>query len=191
MTQSMNHYYHQSHILEMAEQKLMLEEFLVQKSNVYSRDLNGRNALYWAIKHRSQHNVKLLVKYSISLMVEPDLHALFHTIASDDYETFVYLLNLGLSIDMVNFCGQTLLMKAIQAESVSMVRYLINHGADLYLLDDVYNMAIDYAKECQDKKVYELVHYRMVYDELMTKESACGCCSSTCVEKLKESSCHE
>lgn len=185
MTQSMNHYYHQSHILEMVKEKLMLEEFLLQTFNVYSRDLNGRNALYWAIKHRSKHNVKLLIKYSISLMVEEDLHALFHAIASDDYDTFIYLLNLGLSIDMTNSCGQTLLMKAIQAESVPMVRYLINHGADLYLLDDVYNMAIDYAKECKNKKVYELVHYRMVYDELMSKESACGQCQSNCEAQPK------
>lgn len=186
MTQSMNHYYHQSHILEMVEQKLMLEEFVVQKPDTHNRDLNGRNALYWAIKHRSKHNVKLLIKYSVSLMVEEELHALFHAIASDDYETFSYLLDFGLSINMTNTCGQTLLMKAIQAESVPMVRYLINHGADLYLLDDVYNMAIDYAKECKNEKVHELVHYRIVYDELMNKESTCGQCQSSCEEKSKE-----
>lgn len=181
----MNHYYHQSHILEMVEQKLILEEFLVQKSDLNSRDLNGRNALYWAIKHRNKYNVNLLIKHSISLMVEKDLHALFHAVASDDYDTFTYLLGLGLSLDMVNACGETLLMKAIQAESISMVRYLINHGADLYLLDDVYNMAIDYAKECKNKKVYELVHYRMIYD-LMSSKSSCGQCQSRCEKKSKE-----
>lgn len=185
MTKPMNNYYHQSHILEMVKEKLMLEKFLVQTSDIHSRDEQGRNALYWAIKHRSKHNVKLLVKHSISLTVKENLHALFHAIANDDYDTFVYLLDLGLSIDMVNACGQTLLMKAIQAESIPMVRYLINHGGDLYLLDDDYNMAIDYAKKCNNKKVYELVHYRMVYDELISKKSACGQCQSSCIEKSK------
>ena len=175
MTRSMNQTYYRVDILDMAAQKLLLEEFLVKQSNINTRDSQGRNALYWAIYHKSRHNVQLLIKYNSSLRVAPELHALFHAIDCNDYETFSELLELGLDINMINECGQTLLMRAIKAESVQMVRYLINHGANLYLLDDNHHMAIDYAKEVDNQKVYELVHYRMVYDDLMAKECCKDC----------------
>ena len=175
MTRSMNQTYYQVDILDMAAQKLLLEEFLLKQSDTNTRDSQGRNALYWAIYHKSRHNVRLLLKYGSSLKVTPNLHALFHAIDCNDYETFAELLELGLDINMINECGQTLLMRTIKAESVQMVRYLINHGADLYLLDNNHQMAIDYAKEIDNQKVYELVHYRMVYDDLMAKECCKDC----------------
>jgi len=170
MTQAMRNSYHQLHLLDMAKNGLMLEEFLVKKADLEVRDEEGRNIFYWAIKKRSKHNVLLLMKYNAELMVKEELHALFHAISSNDVETFILLLEEKLlNKDMQNHLGQTLLMKAIEKESVQMVRYLINHGANLYLEDEENKKAIDYAKECKDKRVYELVYYRILYEELEVK----------------------
>ncbi|HHD80859.1 MAG TPA: ankyrin repeat domain-containing protein, partial [Campylobacterales bacterium] len=137
------------------------------------RDSYGRNILYWAIKNRSQHNIKLLLKYNVDLMVENDLHALFHTISSNDADTFILLLNSNMTnINMRNKESQTLLMKAIEVESIEMVRHLINHGADLFSVDDNGNSPIDYAKKCKNINVFELVHYRILFEKIQTKKSA-------------------
>jgi ankyrin repeat protein len=170
MTRAMNISYHHAHILEMAKERLLIEEFLVKKSDLTIRDTEGRNSLFWAIKHKSRYNIQILLKYNISLMVKPNLHALFHAINSGDYGTLKELLEQNLDINMTNEVGQTLLMRAIQVESVMMVRYLINHGANLYLMDDEHNMAIDYAKICKNRDVFNLVHYRILYEELTKKE---------------------
>lgn len=71
---------------------------------------------------------------------------------------------------MANDVGQTLLMKAIQVESVMIVRYLIHKGADLHLKDDEHHTAMDYAKLCENRDVFNLIHYRIKYLELMDKK---------------------
>ena len=43
-----------------------------------------------------------------------------------------------------------------------MVRYLVNYGADLDMMDDEYNMAIDYAKLCKNRDVYNLIYYKIL-----------------------------
>jgi len=170
MTKAMNTNYHDFHLLEMAEHKLMLEEFLVKKANLQVRDKESRNTLYWAIKNRSKHNSILLLKYKIDLMVADDLHAIFHAISSDDIETFTYLLDSKVvSVNMKNIIGESLLMRAIHVESIPMVRYLINHGADLYTSNDDGATAIDYAQHCKNRDVYNLVHYRILYEKSQKK----------------------
>lgn len=165
MTKVINRY-HDTHLIEMAKHRLMLEEFFIKKSNLNVRDEEGHNALYWAIKYRSRHNVSLLLKYDISLMVGYDTHALFHAIACNDYETFSHLLDQEVvGLDIRDSAGITLLMRAIQMESVAMVRYLINHGANLYIEDYEGNQALDYAKSCKNKGVFNLVHYRILFEE--------------------------
>lgn len=166
MTKVINKY-HNLHLIEMAKHHLMLEEFMVKRSNLNVRDNEGRNALYWAIKYRSQHNVTLLLKHNISLMVGYDTHALFHAIAHNNYETFTLLLDQKIvDLDLKDTIGMTLLMRAIQMESIPMVRYLINHGANLYLQDNEENVALDYAKSCKNKDVFNLVHYRIIYEQI-------------------------
>jgi len=158
--------YQDTHLIEMAKHRLMLEEFLVKRSNLDTRDNEGRNALYWAIKYRNKHNVSLLIKHDISLMVGYDMHALFHAIACNDYETFTLLLNDKVQgIDIRDSFGVTLLMRAVEKESVAMVRYLINHGANLYLEDSDGQTPLDYAKSCKNRDVFSLVHYRIIYEQ--------------------------
>lgn len=161
----MEHCYQDLELIEMAKHRLMIEEFLVKTSNLEIRDNNYKNALYWTIKYRHRHNTKLLLKYNISLMVSYNLHALFHTIQSNDIETFVELMQLETTdINMRNKQNQTLLIQAIQAESIPMVRYLINHGANLYLHDNNGDRALDFAKKCTNKDLFNLVHYRILYE---------------------------
>lgn len=185
MTEPMRNDYHSLHLLEMVEHKLLIDDFLVKKSNVDVRDKEGRNSLFWAIKNRSPRNVSILVKHNISLMVEANLHALFHTIESNNLDALVYLLRDGLDIDMQNDTGQTLLMKALEIESLMMVRNLVNHGANLDIMDDEYNMAIDYAKLCKNSDVYNLIHYRLLYEELKMEQKDCTGCA------FAQSSCNE
>lgn len=160
------------HFLEMAQERLMLEEFLVANVNIDARDAYGRNALFWAIKTSHKHNTDLLLSYGVSLMVKPNYHALFHTIQSNNLETFSFLLELGEDINMVNEKAQTLLMTAIEKENSMMVRYLINHGIDLYA-EDIHGLtALDYAKKAEDSMVFDLVHYKILYEKIQNQKVA-------------------
>jgi len=157
--------YQELNLIEMAKHRLMLEEFLVKKANLEIRDKHYKNALYWSVKYRHRHNTDLLLKYHISLMVSHDLHALFHAIQCNDIDTFLTLLNLETTdINMRNNKAETLLMEAIKAQSIPMVRHLINHGANLYLADYENRTALDLAKACTNLRVFELVHYRILYE---------------------------
>ena len=152
-------------LLEMAEERLMLEEFLIANADINVRDSYGRNALFWAIKTSHKHNTDLLLTHGISLMVKPNYHALFHTIQSNNLETFSLLLGLGEDINMINEEGQTLLMTAVEKENTMMVRYLINHGINLYAKDNNGLAALDYAKKAKHSMVFDLVHYRILYEK--------------------------
>jgi ankyrin repeat protein len=118
-------------------------------------------------------------------MVEKKLHALFHAIESGNLEALVYLLKKGVDINMQNRTGQTALMRALEIESLMMVRNLVNHGADLDIMDDKYNMAIDYAKLCKNSDVYNLIHYKILYEELKMEQKDCTGCA------FAQASCHE
>ena len=185
MTEPMKRNYHSTHLLDMCEHKLLLEEFLVKKSDINIRDNEGKNALYWAIKNQSIRNTSILLKYKIDLMVSSELHALFHAVESQNLSALIALLKEGLDINMQNTTGQTLLMKALEVESIMMVRYLVNHGADLDIMDEEYNMAIDYAKLCKNSDVYNLIYYKLLYEELKIEQKDCiGC-------EFAQSSCNE
>ena len=186
MTEPMKNDYYSSHLLEMVEHRLFIDNFLLKKSNVNIRDNHGKNALFWAIKNKSPRTIAILLKYNISLIVDNNLHALFHAIASDNLDALVYLVEKqSLNINMQNDIGQTLLMKALERESLMMVRYLVNYGADLYIMDDKYDMAIDYAKRCKNKDVFNLIHYKILYEELKINKKDCTGC------EFSQSPCNE
>jgi len=184
MTRVMRSNFHQVDIVQMAEQKLMLEEFLIKKSDLGVRDFSGNNALYWAIKNKNIKNVKLLIKYDITLEVKEELHALFHSVECRDYDSFGHILDTNMkNINMTNSKGQTLLMKAIEFESLSIARYLINNGADLYKMDYKYDMALDYASRCNNTNIFNLLHYRVLYDDMKIENSQCNSCAISCLSK--------
>jgi len=158
--------YQDIRVLEMVQERLMLEEFLVKKTNLKVRNALGENALYWAIHYRNHHNVKILLKYNIDLMVTPKKHALFHTIEVQDVELFMHIFTLAhVNVNLKDHMGKTLLMRAIEANAINIVRYLINKGADLYLSDENNQSALDYIGKCKHQDLYNLVYYRIVYDK--------------------------
>ncbi|CAA6827531.1 MAG: Unknown protein [uncultured Sulfurovum sp.] len=144
----------------------MLEEFLVKKSNILVRDEEGKNALYWAIKYRNRHNVKILLKYNINLMVTNETHAIFHSIQSKDIEIFMHIFTLSnIDVNIKDASGVSLLMRAIEQESIQIVRYLINRGANLYIKDNNNRTVLEYIQKCRHKDLFNLVYYRLIYME--------------------------
>ena len=185
MTEPMKNSYHSSHLLEAVEHRIPIDKILVKKSNLNFRDHQGKNAFYWAIKNQSIRNVSILIEHNVSLMVKENLHALFHTIESNNLEALIYLIKKGVDINIQNATGQTPLMKALEIESIMMVRNLVNHGADLSIMDDNYDMAIDYATRCKNADIYNLIHYKLLYEELKTEQKDCTGCA------FAQSSCNE
>ena len=176
MTIPMRSDYHSLHLLELVEQRQVLEEHLVVQSNLNIRDNEGRNALYWAIENHSKKNLLLLLSYEISLNVAPNLHAMFHAIEVNNVEALAAMLILGSNINTQNDKNQSLLMKALEKENIVMVQHLINKGIDLYLMDENYDMALDYAKRCKNQRVFELVHYKVLNDKALENQSNCMAC---------------
>ena len=189
MTKAMNSNYHLVDLIEQTKHREPIEAHSINHLNLIQRDTNGRNALYWAIKNQSKHNVVLLIKKKVSLMVQSNVHALFHTVESNNLEALVYLLKLGLNIHLQDNDGKTLLMKAIEKNSFIMVQYLINYGSDLDLMDNNYDMAIDHAHRLKNKKIIELIHYKSIYEASKVSENDCSGCGfgyqNLCADKKK------
>jgi ankyrin repeat protein len=139
------------------------------------RDTQGRNALYWAIKKHSICNVKMLIEHEISLEVAHKLHALFHAIEEDHYESVVYLIQSGLSPNITDARGRTPLMVAIEKEQFRTVCFLIRNGADLYMMDSNYDMASEYANRCECNMIKDFIKHV----DLINQETE-GSISSTC-----------
>lgn len=177
MTIPMNKDYFSYHLLEMVEQRQPIDEALLHKSNISLRDTQGKNALYWAIKNKSTHNVSLLLKHAVPFMVERHtLHALFHAVECENMEALVLLFKFGQNINLQNEQGESLLMKALEKESLLMVQYLIANNIDIDLIDNNHNKAIDYAKKCKNKRIYEMVYYKILSrPSIVTKNDSTGC----------------
>lgn len=167
----------QNNLIEMVKDKLLLERITLNGIDVNPRDTDGKNALYWAIKNRSTHNANLLIAFGSSLIVYSDTHALFHAIECQHHEIVVLLIEKGLDINIRDSMGRTILMCAIESELFETVRYLMQKGADAYLMDDGLNMAEDYAKRCHSEliKTYmqHIVYTDMQESTCKTKHCAC------------------
>ncbi len=176
MTEAMNNNYHSFHMIELVKQRQKLDALLVNKSNINHRDDEHKNSLYWAIKNRSTYNMNILIKQGISLMVMPKVHALFYALESNNIEALLILIKAGMDINIQNNQGQTLLMIALEKECIISVQYLLAYKADIYIMDDNHDMPIDYAKRCKNKKVFELVYYKDVYEKSKDIEKDCAGC---------------
>lgn len=163
-------------IIETVKEKSLLEHRMLIGVQINHRDTQGRNALYWAIKHHNIHNVKLLTEHEISLKVTPDKHAVFHAIEEDHYETIVLLIQSGLSPNITDMKGRTALMHAIEKEQFKTVCFLVRHGADLFMMDENYDMAEDYVNRCACKMIKDYMKH--VY--LLNQEAEGESISSPC-----------
>ena len=161
-----NHY---NELLDITQNRLMLEKRLLINSNINVRDKKGRNALYWTIKTSHKYNTNLLVEYGISLMVTLEKHALFHTIHHKNLDFFIYLIDSGENINMTNEQQQSLLMAAIEEKNIIMIRYLLGHGIHLQLKDKQGKTALDYAKASNNQMIFDLIHYKLLLQEMKKK----------------------
>lgn len=57
-------------------------------------------------------------------------------------------------------------MRAIKIGNLGMIRTLINNNADLHIMDDGFNMAIDYAQWSDDEDILQVLHCRIRYEEM-------------------------
>ena len=154
-------------VLEMARERVMFEKGQLDNVDLSIRDERGRNTLYWAIKNRNRHNVKMLLKHDIDLMVEKNLHALVHAIASKDMEVFIHLFNtIDADVNLKDHEGRTLLMKAVEYEAIPFVRYIMQQGATLKLRDKYNKNIVDYIKNCKNQDIFNLIHYRILNEKM-------------------------
>ena len=171
-------------IVDIVKERSLLEYHMLIGVHIYHRDNEKRNALYWAIKHHSTHNAKLLIEHEISLKVAPDLHALFHAIDEDHYGLIVLLIQSGLSPNIRDNRGCTALMHAIEKEQFRTVCFLVRNGADLFQMDEHYDMAEDYAKRCQSEEIKDFIKHVLILnknEEKETIQSPCDFCKDpTC-----------
>lgn len=134
-------------------------------AQVNRRDEEGKNALYWAIKKRHTHNARLLIEFETSLMVTPRLHALFHAIEEGHYELIILLVQSGISPNITAQYGRSALMAAIEKEQFRTVCFLIRNGADLFQMDDRYDMALDYALRSECGEIRGFVEHALAVIE--------------------------
>jgi len=154
-------------VLEMARDRVMFEKNQLENVDLSIRDDRGRNTLYWAIKNRNRHNVKMLLKYDIDLMVEKNLHALVHAIASKDMEVFMHLFSvIDADVNLKDHEGRTLLMRAVEYEAIPFVRYIMQQGASLQLRDKYNKNILDYIKSCKNQDIFNLIHYRVLNEKM-------------------------
>ena len=90
----------------------------------------------------------------------------FNAIEFNDYEVFVNLLTVDFNVNCTNKFGQTLLMKAIEVGNLAIIRCLINNNADLHIMDDRLNMALDYARWSNDEEIVQILRCRIRYEEM-------------------------
>jgi len=169
MTAPMNTYI-QNNLIDMVKEKLLLERITLNGVDVNKRDNEGKNALYWAIKKRSTHNANLLISFGSSFMVKGDKHALFHALECGQHEMLVLLVERGQDINTVDSLGKTILMYAIEMEVFESVKYLVSHGADMYVLDNALNMAEDYAKSSNSELIQSYLQH-IIYTDMQTTPS--------------------
>ena len=98
-------------------------------------------------------------------MVKPNLHALFHAIYYDDLDSVKILIEKGIDIDVRDDEFKTPLMCAVYYERITIFKYLINHGADLFKMDLKHDMAIDYAYKTDTYHIQDILSWRMMHEE--------------------------
>lgn len=171
-------------IVDIVKGRSLLEHHMLIGVDVNGRDEAGRNALYWAIENHNIYNAKMLIEHEISLKVTPDLHALFHAIQEDHYELIILLIQNGINPNITDNKGYTALMYAIEKEQFRTVCFLVRNGADLFQMDEHYDMAEEYANRCQSEEIKDFIKHVLILNENEEKEavqSPCDFCKDpTC-----------
>ena len=73
-------------LIKLVKHRIKEYSTVFGRLNLDTRDRFFRNALYWAIDYEQVDDVKLLLKYGISLEVAPNLDAFTHALAINNRE---------------------------------------------------------------------------------------------------------
>lgn len=138
-----SHRYLPSTVINTVKHKILLKSQLLIGVDINQRDKDGLNALFWAIKNKNIHNARLLIDYDIDLFVATGKHAIFLAIENNHYELVIFLLQNGISPNIINENGQTALMYAIKKEKFKIICLLVRNGSYLSSVDN-YNKSIKY-----------------------------------------------
>ena len=98
---------------------------------INSKDINGRNALYWAINKNKTEIIKDLISLGINIEISPNLSAINYAIYLDNIKILKCLKNCGLNIDEIDDVNSTPLIYAILYKKQNSIKYLIENGANL------------------------------------------------------------
>lgn len=120
-----------SSLIESEKWDMLLEMFKSNILEINSKDINGRNALYWAINKNKTEIIKELISLGINTEISPNLSAINYAIYLDNIKILKCLKNCGLNIDEIDDVNSTLLIYAILYKKQNSIKYLIENGANL------------------------------------------------------------
>ena len=120
-----------SSLIESEKWDMLLEMFKSNILEINSKDINGRNALYWAINKNKTEIIKELLSLGINTEISPNLSAINYAIYLDNIKILKCLKNCGLNIDEIDDVNSTPLIYAILYKKQNSIKYLIENGANL------------------------------------------------------------
>ena len=120
-----------SSLIENEKWDMLLEMFKSNILEINSKDINGRNALYWAINKNKTELIKELISLGINTEISPNLSAINYAIYLDNITILKCLKNCGLNIDEIDDVNSTPLIYAILYKKQNSIKYLIENGANL------------------------------------------------------------
>ena len=120
-----------SSLIESEKWDMLLEMFKSNILEINSKDINGRNALYWAINKNKTEIIKELISLGINTEISPNLSAINYAIYLDNIKILKCLKNCGLNIDENDDVNSTPLIYAILYKKQNSIKYLIENGANL------------------------------------------------------------
>ena len=91
-----------SSLINSEKWNMLLEMFKSNILDINSKDINGRNALYWAINKNKTELIKELISLGINTEISPNLSAINYAIYLDNIKILKCLKNCGLNIDEID-----------------------------------------------------------------------------------------
>ncbi|OHD57263.1 MAG: hypothetical protein A2Y33_14945 [Spirochaetes bacterium GWF1_51_8] len=135
-----------------------MEVLLSKGADLYHRDYDGRNALFYAVMGNQVPTLEFLIKKGISLeSCDIDGETVLICAARlNNKDCVERLIEAGAKINAVDGCAKSALFYAIDNEDINSISFLIQKGADLELSDNHRNKAIDYAKKTNNQSILNL-----------------------------------
>ena len=134
---------------------------LLERCDVNNVNIYGDTPLTLATQYGDPDYVKLLFNYeenkpNIDYQEPYNKNTVIHeTVLSNNIEVFKILLTHNANLELADKEGVTPLLSAIELENVTMVKLLLDAGANKNHKDKTGKSATDYAKECESDEIKE------------------------------------